>query len=207
MAKPISEASSEVKTEPKAARETADSIHSALHKGGNLHSIRSLEASQSLPVSTAPPTLPENENRVKKFVTVESGDTMISLCLRYYQRANITLLDKILELNPGITNPHLILVNKEIRIPEITEASLVIPSPDGTCKVHLGTFSRPEYADSYRDDPVLKGRSIEVIARKISSQETWYRIMAGKFETRAEALTALRTLKEKGLLPIPQQKE
>jgi phage tail protein X len=125
------------------------------------------------------------------------------LSQKYYQRANTTLLDKILEINPGITNRHLILAEQKLEIPEITEASLVIPSPDGTCKVHLGTFSRPGYADSYKNEPILKGKSIEVIPRKVSPGETWYRVFASKFANRDEALSALRALKEKRILPIP----
>jgi general secretion pathway protein A len=162
-----------------------------------------LEASHSLTVYPRPPHPSRTETRVKKIVTVESGDTIISLSQKYYQRANTTLLDKILEINPGITNRHLILAEQKLEIPEITEASLVIPSPDGTCKVHLGTFSRPGYADSYKNEPILKGKSIEVIPRKVSPGETWYRVFASKFANRDEALSALRALKEKRILPIP----
>ena len=164
------------------------------------------EASQPLTVYPMPPPPSRTETRVNKIVTVESGDTIISLSQKYYQRADITLLDKILEINPEITNPHLILAEQKLKIPEINEASLVVPSPDGTYKVHLGTFSRPEYADSYKNEPILKGKSIEVIPRKLSPQETWYRVFAGNFQTRAEALKAVQTLKEKGLLQITGEK-
>ena len=142
-------------------------------------------------------------NAVRHVVTVKSGDTIVSLSQKYYRRADMILLDKILELNPRITNPHLILAQQKIKIPEITEASLVIPSPDGTCKVHLATFSRLEYANSYRDEPALKGKSIEIIPRKVSPGETWYRVVAGNFSNTDECLRVIGILKKKGLLVIP----
>ena len=145
-------------------------------------------------------------NAVRHVVTVKSGDTIVSLSQKYYQRADMILLDKILELNPRITNPHLILAQEKIKMPEITELSLVILSPDGTCKVHLATFSRPEYANSYWDEPTLKGKSIEIVPRKVSPGETWYRVLAGNFSNPDECLRVIGILKEKGLLVIPGEK-
>jgi cell division protein FtsN len=37
--------------------------------------------------------------------------------------------------------------------------------------------------------------------RKVSPEETWYRVTAGKFDTREEGLKTIRALKKKGLLP------
>ncbi len=100
---------------------------------------------------------------------------------------NTTLLDKILEFNREITNLHLINVGQKIRIPKITEADLVVPASDGSWKVHVGTFPRSEYATQYRDERALKGKTLEILPRKVSPRETWYRIFAAKFKTRGSA--------------------
>jgi hypothetical protein len=121
---------------------------------------------------------------------------------KYYQTVNETLLDFILESNPEITNIHLIRVDQQIKIPEITEESLIIQSPDHSFKIHLGTFLNPGSAKIYEHEPVLKGKEIGVISRKVSPGDTWYRIIAGKFDNKDECLKVIRILKEKALLPI-----
>jgi cell division protein FtsN len=92
-------------------------------------------------------------------------------------------------------------VHQKIKTPEITEASLVIESSPNTYKIHMGTFGRAEDAWRYRDEIALKGKEIEVIPRRISPSETWYRVVAGRFSTKEETLKMISLLKEKGLLP------
>ena len=159
------------------------------------------EPTRLIPVSPVPKASPEAEGRLKKIIVVGKGDSISSLSQRYYNLANITLMDLILECNPGITNAHVIKDRQKIKIPEITEASLIIPWTDGTWRIHLGTFSKPEYARTYKDEPALKGKEIEIIPHQVSPGETWHRVMAGKFDTRDEALKTVQALKEKGMLP------
>jgi len=144
---------------------------------------------------------PKAKKPIKKFVKVKEGDTLSSLSKRYYSQANITLIDKILMSNPEITNPHLIKTNQTIQIPDITEDSLIIESPDRAFKVHLGTFLRADLAKQYRDEADLEGKEIEIVSRKISAQETWYMALAGEFDSREECLKTIRILRSKGLLP------
>ena len=143
----------------------------------------------------------KTESRPKKIIAVKEGANLFSLCRKYYNQANTTLVDHILGFNPGITNPHLIRVDQEIEIPEITEASLIIESSDGTCKLYLGTFLRPDSVRQYKDEPALEGREIEVIPWKVSPRETWLRVMVGKFDNKDEGLKTIQILREKGLLP------
>jgi LysM repeat protein len=152
---------------------------------------------------------PKAEEPIKKSVKVKEGATLSSLSKQYYSQANITLIDKILMSNSEITNPHLIKTNQTIQIPDITEDSLIIESPDGIFKIHLGTFLRPELAKQYRDKDDLQGKEMEIVSRKISAQETWYMAFAGKFDSRQECLKTIRILRSKGLLPafiVPRQK-
>jgi hypothetical protein len=137
-----------------------------------------------------------------KTIEVEERDTLSSLCMKYYNFSSPTLMNHIVDFNPQINNPHLILAHDKIKIPEITESSLIIESRDGTFKVYLGTFSKLEYARPYKDESILKGKKVDFIPWEISPQETWYRVVAGKFDNREEALKVIHHLKQKGILPV-----
>jgi nucleoid-associated protein YgaU len=141
------------------------------------------------------------ETPVKKVVVVKAGDSIYTIAAKAYKVANTSVVDQILESNPKIANPNKLLANQEIRLPEITEESLIIKSSDGTCKVQLGTFLKPEYAAFLKAQPALQGKEIEIIPRKLPSGKTWYKAMAGKFSTREEGLKVIHDLKQKGLSP------
>jgi general secretion pathway protein A len=152
---------------------------------------------------TAPVSFPgsKTELKAKKTITVEKGATLNSLCWEHYGFTNVTLLDHIMVLNPEVTNPNLILINQNIRLPEIREESLLRGKSNGKFQVFIGTFPYPDIARTYGEEPFLKGKKIEIILRKLASGEIWHRLAAGDFENREAALKALRALKEKGLLP------
>ena len=159
---------------------------------------------ESLEVSPPPsPSLiaKRKENQFIEIVTVRAGQTISSLSQEYYRMTHTTLIDIILDFNPEITNVHLILIDQEIKIPKITEELFIIPSSEGTCKIHVGTFSTQDISKLYRNERSLAKKEIEVFPRKVSAQETWYRVVVGKFDNREEALKAIHLLKEKGLLP------
>ena len=165
------------------------------------------EARPSISPPPPPPTSQASlgktkaETPVKKVVVVKAGDSIYTIAAKAYKVANTSVVDQILESNPKIANPNKLLANQEIRLPEITEESLVIKSSDGTCKIRLGTFLKPEYAAFLKAQPALQGKQIEIIPRKFLSGETWYRAMAGTFSTREEGLKAIHDLKKKGLSP------
>ena len=157
-------------------------------------------ASEETP-SSAPVVTLAREYSLKKIVAVKKGQTISQLTQEYYGMVNLTLIDLLLELNPAITNVHLVLVDQEIKIPNITEALLLIRSSDHTYEIHAGTFDTSDSAKLYRDERVSKGRKIETLPRKVSPRETWHRVVIGKFGNKDEALKMLYLLKEKGLLP------
>lgn len=135
-----------------------------------------------------------------KTIEVKQGTSLSSLALKYYKEANLTLMDHILERNPEITDPDLILVNQKIKIPEISGSLLIKQTVNGICKVHLGTFSTPKEAARYIADIRLEGKETEVVPLKVSRADTWYRVMAGPFADRDEALKAVDEMKQRGLL-------
>ena len=161
-------------------------------------------SSEFLQSASSPPTsltTSRREDKLKGVITVKEGQTISYLTRKYYRMANKTLIDLVLDFNPEINNVHLILVDQEIKIPNITEELLIIRSPDHSYKIHVGTFQTPEPPRLFRDEPVLKGKKIEVLPRKVSPQETWYRVVIGEFNDKDEVLKVIHLLKGKELLP------
>lgn len=145
--------------------------------------------------------------RVKIIVVAKQGVSLSSLAFKYYQRADETLIDHILKLNPEITNPNLILINQKIRIPEITESLLIIQYSEGLYKVHLRTFADLKSAGLYRRVVASWAKGIEIVPWKISAGKTWYRVMVGPFGNMHEALRAIEEMKQKGFSIIPSKAE
>jgi general secretion pathway protein A len=139
---------------------------------------------------------------LKEVVIVKEGQTVSSLAQKYYRMVNTTLVDLILDFNPEITNADLIQVDQKIKIPQITEERLIVQSSDRTYRIHVGTFFTPEFAKLYKEEPLLKEKEIEILPKKISPQDTLYRVVVGKFSDKDEVLKVISLLKEKDLLPL-----
>jgi general secretion pathway protein A len=152
------------------------------------------QTASSMPFST--------EAIPKETVIVKKGQNIALLARKYYGVSNITIDDLILDFNPEITNANLISVDQKIMIPKITEARLIVQSSDHTYKIHVGTFWSPKFTKLYIGEPSLKGKEVEVIARKVAPNETWYRVVVGKFDSKDEVLKVISLLKEKHLLPL-----
>jgi len=149
------------------------------------------------------PMEPEEEKSIQvKQVKVEEGWTLSVLTKRFYGGTNPALIDLILEANPQIIDLNRIQAGDSIKIPEIKEKLLVIKTGDHAFSIHLGTFADREQVRSFQNEPVLAGKKFEMMARKVSPRETWYRLMAGPFATEGEALQSIEALKERGLLPF-----
>jgi len=146
-----------------------------------------------------PVAVVSGEKKLKQIVTVMEKQTISYLAQESYGAVNKTRIDLILDSNPEITNVNLILVNQKIRIPHITEELLIIQSPGSAYKIHVGTFETPDAAERYARE--LKGKRIEILPRHVSPRETWYRVIIGTFDDKADALKTLHLLKEKNLLP------
>jgi type II secretory pathway predicted ATPase ExeA/phage tail protein X len=161
--------------------------------------------SPELPKLISPGTTPltsiSKGDKLGEMAAIKKGQTISSLAQKYYRMVNKTLMDLILVSNPGITDVHLILVDQKIKIPKITEELLIIKSPENTYKINAGTFQTPIFARLYRDEQALKGRKIEILPRRVSPQETWYRVVIGEFDSEDEVLEMIDLLKGKDLLP------
>ncbi len=152
--------------------------------------------------SIKPAPVSSEEIRIKDVVAVKKGANLHMLSQQYYGEANTTFMDRILELNPDITDPNVILVDQKIRIPEITASLLVAKSSGGGFEVHIGTFLNREVALQYRERAAQSGKNVAVVARKVSKTETWHRVLAGPFAGREEGLRFLEDMKKQELLPF-----
>jgi len=155
-----------------------------------------------VPLGSPPHTTNRNGRRLAATVTAKEGETVSSLARKYYGWVNLTVIDLILDSNPEITNANLININQAIRFPSITEESLILRFPDLRYKIHAGTFKKQDSSKLYSNEPILTGKEIEIIPRQVSPQNTWYRVIIGKFEDEEEALRTLSALKKKRLLPF-----
>ncbi len=122
------------------------------------------------PLPAPPPSPGAKEGAPpKKVVMVKGKDSLYSIGLQNYGIANTSIVDQILEANPQIEDPNKLANQQSIRLPEIREESLLIPLGDGTYQVRLGAFLKPEYAAFLKAAPSLRGKTVELLPRKLSS--------------------------------------
>jgi len=150
----------------------------------------------------APLTLMKQDNKLMEIVTIRKGYTISYLAEKYYGMINRTLMDLILDSNLDIKDVHLILVDQKIKVPKITKELLIVQSTDHNYKIQVGTFQNPDFIRFYKNEPALKEKVVEISPRRVSPQETWYRVIVGPFGHKGECLKVIDQLKEKGLLPV-----
>ena len=139
--------------------------------------------------------------KIKQTATVQKGDTIFSLARKYYQSDNRTIIDLILQANPGIKDSSIIKPVERVKIPEINESALILKSGDNDYAIHLATYANPAAAGIYQNEPLLKDYRVEVIPYTVAPRKGFYRIVAGPFKSRDECLNMIEQLKKKKLLP------
>jgi general secretion pathway protein A len=163
---------------------------------------RKQEESTAVRKDSPPPAKRSTPKPEEQNILVEEGWTLSSVARQYFSGINQSLLDFILEANPEIRDVNLIFPGQKIRIPPITEETLLQRGSDNRYWINLGTFATVQETGRYKGEPVLRGKNLKVVSRPVSPQENWYRIAAGPFSTREEALRVIQTLKAKKLLPL-----
>ena len=141
------------------------------------------------------------EKPAERIVTVKKGWTLSSLTQQYYNNVNPTLIGLILEFNPQVTDLNRIYINQQIKLPRITEELLLIQASNQSYKIYLGTFGNEQISSAFRNNPILKGKNIELLPQKVSPQETWFRVIVGEYKTREESVKVIQALRGQGLLP------
>ena len=151
--------------------------------------------------ASLPPPKPMTK-RAESLIVVREGWTLSNVAKEYFSALNNSLLDILLEANPEIVDMDLIFRGQKIKIPDITEESLLRRGSDNRYHVLLGTFVKAEEIRRYKDEPILRGKKLKVVSRRVSPRDTWYRIVAEEFKTEEEAMGLIRVLKGKRLLPL-----
>lgn len=136
-------------------------------------------------------------------VVLKEGESLYSLALKRYQRADETLFDLILQANPTITDVRAIHDNQEITMPVITPESYIKEASDGTYHIYIGTFETFELANLYSNKVVDLGKRLTIEPHKFSPKDIWYRVTMSSFNSKEEALKKVSLLKEKAILNIP----
>jgi general secretion pathway protein A len=137
----------------------------------------------------------------EKIVTVKKGWTLSLMAQQHYGLVNPTILDILLEHNPQITDVNQISADEQMKIPTITDELLLGRDADGKYQIYLGTFGNQRSIQALRQHPLLQGKTFKTAKRKVSSNVLWYRVTVGEFPSREDALQALRSLKQQGVLP------
>jgi general secretion pathway protein A len=141
------------------------------------------------------------EKPAERIVSVREGWNLNLMARQYYHTVNPTLLDLILEFNPQITDLNRIFIDQQIKMPTLTEDLILLKTPDHKYKIHLGTFSGERPVQPFKNNPVLKGKRIEIVSRRVTPRDTWFRVLAGEYQSKEEGLKVIRALRQQGLLP------
>ncbi|MRR08415.1 MAG: hypothetical protein EG828_16145, partial [Deltaproteobacteria bacterium] len=136
----------------------------------------------------------------EKTVTVKKGWTLSLLAKQQYGFVNPTVLDILLEHNPQITDVNQIPADEPMTIPPLTDDRFIGRDQDGKFNIYLGTFGDQRAIQALKKHPLLQGKTFKTALRKVSSDVLWYRLTAGGFKSKEEALQALRALKKQGVL-------
>lgn len=146
------------------------------------------------------------EKIMTRTIVLKEGESLYSLALSNYHRADETIFDLILQANPTITDVREIHDNQEIILPVITPESYIKKAPDGTYQIHAGTFETLELATSCSTKVSDSGKQRSIKPHKFSSKDTWYRLTIGSFNNKEEALKTVNLLKEQDIIYIPPNK-
>jgi hypothetical protein len=137
----------------------------------------------------------------KKTVIVKKGWTLSLLAQEQYGLVNPTVLDILLEHNPHITDVNQIPTDEPIEVPLLTDEQFLGMDPDGRHHIYLGTFDNQRSMQSLMKHPLLQGKTLKTALRQVSTAVFWYRLTAGGFQSREDAVQVLGSLKRQGVLP------
>jgi general secretion pathway protein A len=148
-----------------------------------------------------PATVVEKAVEPGKNFTVNKSWTLSLLAQQHYGLVNPTVLDILLEHNPQITDVSRVPANEPLKIPPLTDEQFLGMDPDGRHHIYLGTFDDQQSIRALMKHPLLQGKTLKTALRQVSSDILWYRLTAGGYQSREDAMQVFRSLKQQGLLP------
>jgi general secretion pathway protein A len=168
-----------------------------------------IEAPPPEPPKAAPPVVqekpaPPEAVRMPSIqrIKAQNGENLSRLILRYYGKINESLISLVTLYNPAIKKPDLILINQEITFPMVSEEALIMNGPARDYSVLLGVFPNSESIKTIKNQPILKNKEVSLQPNIVGGTQRGYRLVAGTYKTRSEALATLKDLRQKNLLPF-----
>ena len=156
-------------------------------------------AQKQEPPAAAPAPAPVEEESADASVpageiTVKEGTTLSAIASRHYGVASATVLDGILEANPGVTDVDLVRAGSRIVLPADAGKARLVTRPDGSFAVHAATFMTNREARDYAGKIGPDAGRASIVKKRVAPGKDWYRVEAGPFAGRGEARSALQSL-------------
>jgi len=128
--------------------------------------------------------------------------TIISRWQNITAWSNPTLVDLISRFQPQRLPMSIwFQINQTIKYPKLQKKGWLLISQH-TSRFVSERLGLPNFVTPYKNEPTLKGRRIEVLPRKVSSTDTWYRVSWNFLIIGDELRKWSTSLKGKGLLPL-----
>ena len=134
----------------------------------------------------------------------EEGGSLYAIAKKYYQKANETLFDLIVQANPSIVDVRKIGDDQKLFLPPIVPESYIGKSNEGEYRVHIGTFETFDLAVAYSRRVTETEKLLYIESQDFSPEDTWYRVIMGDYEDKEEALKTVNLLKEASLIYLPE---
>lgn len=140
----------------------------------------------------------------KSFTTAvfKEGDSLYSIALNTYRKADETIVDLILQANPDITDVRSIRTDEQITLPVITKESYIRKFPDGNYRLYIGTFETFGLATASSNKAIYFEKKPTIEPHRFSPKDTWYRVEIGDFRSKDEALKMASLLEEQGAIYV-----
>jgi general secretion pathway protein A len=151
-------------------------------------------ASPAAPVPGSVALEPTDAKAPAKEITVTEGATLSSIATRHYGIVNATVLDRIQESNPEITDVDLIRAGSQILLPQAPGKARLVARPNGSFGIHVATFMTYREAQDYSGKIGSNLGGVEIVKRRVAPQKDWYRILVGPFSSREDARRAFQSL-------------
>lgn len=156
------------------------------------------EPSTAAPPPAAEPAMQNNfipGAAPQKMVTAKKGDMVSSLALKEYGTLNDTIFDIIKRTNPGLEDLNLIYIGQPITLPHIVYDNLLVAEDNGTCSLHVATFSSYKEAEQFIHTVLNNNYSPSITPVAIAGRQPWHRVTVGRFANRSEAIEFAKNFK------------
>ncbi len=168
----------------------------------SVHPILSDDSQSAIKMKVVQKKLDISKESRPQTVVFKEGDSLYSMALSKYQKANETMFDLILQANPAITDVRNIHTDVKVTLPVITTESYIRKSADGTYQIHIGTFETFELATAYSNRVIYFEKQFIIEPHEFSSKDTWYRLIVGNFESKDEVFKVASFLEEQDIIYV-----